>query len=267
MKPGHYCAITSLLGLVLVTAALAKEVQKPLPLPADFSTTIDNMYWPISAVGQSIKYFSETEDGCEYNKLTVTSDTDVIDDYTVVTVRDQAWVNEPVGDEECSLANAELEEDTLDYYAQDNAGNIWYFGEETLSFDDNGACTDEGTWLAGDGDAIPGIIMLANPLPGQRYRQELKEGEAEDWGSVLRLNVKVSIEAGEYEGCLVTKEWTPLEPGAIEHKYYCPEVGNPGPGLVLVEELHGKSVYVEYVGTGDFGIPGEFDAFPALDCP
>lgn len=50
------------------------------------------------------------------------------------------------------------------------------------------------------------------------------------------------IDYGDYEECLKTKEWTPLEPGQIEHKYYA-----PGVGLVFIEELKEKTVYVELI--------------------
>ena len=89
---------------------------------------------------------------------------------------------------------------------------------------------------------------------------------------MLRLNAKVSIDYGDFEGCLMTREWTPLEPGEIEHKFYCPEEGNPGPGLMFIEELKGKTVYVEYVGADFlFDLPGdaadgfEFPALEAVD--
>ena len=82
--------------------------------------------------------------------------------------------------------------------------------------------------------------MLSNPMPGLSYQQEYYEDEAEDMGKVLKLNSNVSIEYGVYEGCLKTKEWTRLEPGHIEHKYYY-----PGVGLVFIEELKEKTVMVE----------------------
>ena len=82
--------------------------------------------------------------------------------------------------------------------------------------------------------------MLIAPMPGLFYQQELLEDEAEDWGKVLRLNSSVSLEEEDYEGCLMTKEWTPLERGEIEHKYYCWDTG-----LVLIQELKGKTVWVE----------------------
>jgi len=248
-------------------SAMATTVEVPLPVdPLELTTNIDNQYWPLQ-VG-TYAYMAETEDGCEYNKLTIDGGTYTVDGYTVLVVRDQEWESE-----ECDPSSATLAEDTLDYYAMDSAKNVWYFGEDTWSIDEESEeCSDEGAWLAGTGGAEAGTVMLGSPTSGDRYRQEYWEEEAEDWGAVLRLNAKISIDYldSEFEACLMTREWTPLEPGEVEHKFYCPQDGNPGPGLVFIEELKGKTVYVEYVGP-DFGelAPGEGDlSFPssALDC-
>ena len=103
-------AVFSATLLVTTSNALAKTVDTDLlPPPSAFSTTIDNEYWPLP-IGASFTYFAETEDGCEYNKLTVTSDThDVYIDemtYTTLIVRDQEWVHEPDDDEECDATLA-----------------------------------------------------------------------------------------------------------------------------------------------------------------
>jgi hypothetical protein len=66
------------------------------------------------------------------------------------------------------------------------------------------------------------------------------------------LNASVSIGLGTYADCLITKEWSPLELGSIEHKTYCPTAG----GLVLVREHHGKTVREELIG--NTLPPGEF---------
>jgi len=251
-------------------SAMARTVEVPLPGPGDFTTIISNQYWPLP-VGATFAYMAETEDGCEYNKLTVTSDTYEIDidgaPYTTLIVRDQEWESE-----DCDPLTATLAEDTHDFYAMDSDKNVWYFGEDTWSIDDESetdppACTEDGAWLAGEEGAEAGIVMLGSPTSGDRYRQEYWEDEAEDWGAVLRLNAKVSNDYldFEFEDCLMTREWTPLEPGEVEHKFYCPQDGNSGPGLMFIEELKGKTVYVEYVGPGPFGAPGEFLAFPALE--
>ena len=139
-------------------------------------------------------------------------------------------------------------EETTDWYAQDDDGNVWYCGEDTVEhmYDDEGnhiGDSTEGSWNANVTGAEPGIVMLADPMPGDSYRQEFLEGVAEDMAKVLRLNAKVSIEFGDFDNCLETKEWSPLERGAIEHKYYY-----PGVGLVYNTELSGgKTVKVELV--------------------
>ena len=90
-------------------------------------------------------------------------------------------------------------------------------------------------------------VGIKNVTANDYYcQQEYFEGEAEDMGKVLRLNASVSIDYGDYEDCLKTKEWTPLDPGTVEHKYYAPEVG-----LVYIEELKEKTVEVELIGIMD----------------
>ena len=115
-------------------SAMARTVEVPLPGPGDFTTIISNQYWPLP-VGATFAYMAETEDGCEYNKLTVTSDTYEIDidgaPYTTLIVRDQEWESE-----DCDPLTATLAEDTHDFYAMDSDKNVWYFGEDTWSIDD-----------------------------------------------------------------------------------------------------------------------------------
>ena len=258
-KSSTHCFVSTIISAITMCVAsgslLAATVDIPLPAPGAFTTTITNKYWPLPA-GATFAYRAETEDGCEYNKLTVTGSTRVVDGYLTMIVRDQEWESE-----ECDVATATLAEDTHDFYAMESvAENIWYFGEDTWSIDEDSAeCTDNGAWLAGEEGAEAGIVMLGSPSSGDRYQQEYWEDEAEDWGAVLRRNARVSIDYGDYEDCLMTREWTPLAPGEIEHKFYCPEEGNPGPGLMFIEELKGKTVDVEYIGTGPL------DAFPALE--
>jgi hypothetical protein len=186
---------------------------------------IDNTFWPL-VPGTTFVY--EATDESERNEVYVSHDIEEVAGVDCVVVKDSAWEDDL------------LVEYTIDWYAQDKDGNVWYFGEysEAYEYDDYGnliATTTEGSWEAGVDGAEPGIVMLANPQPGKSYRQEFYEGIAEDMAKVLRLNASVSVAYGDFEDCLKTKEWTPLEPGVIEHKYYA-----RGVGLVLVEELKGK---------------------------
>ncbi len=228
----------------------------------DFSnpTVIDNTYWPLEA-GTVFTYFAETEDGCEWNRVEVTYGVEVIDGVTARVVLDREWLDESddCGDKldqyptDFPDGYGELAEITHDWYAQDDLGNIWYLGEHTVSLDaDEEECEEwadpddvfgktgclDGSFESGVDGAEAGIVMLAAPTKGDFYQQEFDEDNAEDWAKVLNF---VAID--ESEACLKTKEWTPLERGAIEHKYYCPEEG-----LLLIEEVSGgPTVWVELI--------------------
>lgn len=184
---------------------------------------------------------------------------------TVRVVLDREWLDES---DDCAdeLDNyptgfpyGELAEITHDWYAQDDSDNIWYLGEHTVSLDaDEEECEDwadpdlvfghtgclDGSFESGVDEAEAGIVMLGDPSKGDFYQQEFDEDNAEDWGKVLNF---VPVE--ESEDCLKTKEWTPLERGEIEHKYYCPDLG----ALVLIEEVSGgPTVVVDLIEVSSF---------------
>ncbi len=119
-----------------------------------------------------------------------------------------------------------LEETTLDYYAQDNQGNVWYFGEDTQELSPAGAILNtEGSWQAGVDGAKPGIIMTAHPTIGQAYEQEYYPGQAQDHAEPLSLSASVSVPFRSFGSAQLTKEWSPLEPNVIDHKYYVRGIG------------------------------------------
>jgi len=109
-----------------------------------------------------------------------------------------------------------LAERTTDWYAQDRAGTVWYYGEHTAELDAHGNVTNtEGTWRSGRDGAQAGVFMPAHPQVGQSFRQEHYKGHAEDHFRVLART----------KSTLLTKEWTPLEPGVVDHKRYRRGVG------------------------------------------
>jgi len=235
--------LTCILVLGILFAVPAKGAV-PAFVDVSFDAPKDNLYLPM-AIGQTYVYEAEEEDGLIRNEITNTSRTKKVKlgkiKVICTVVYDVEWIYVEEEDEWFKT------EETDDWYAWDNEGNVWYFGEDTTEYlyDDEwnliGTST-AGSWEAGVDGAEPGILMLADPHPGDSYRQEYYEGEAEDMGQVLNLNASVSVEYGDFEDCLKTKEWTRLEPGNIEHKYYA-----PGVGLVYIKELKGKTVQVELV--------------------
>ena len=116
-------------------------------------------------------------------------------------------------------------ERTLDYYAQDKDGNVWYMGEDSFEREDGRFVRAGDSWLSGVDGAKPGIIMPAHPKPGDRYRQEYyPPGQALDEAHVLGERGPVTVPSGTFERVLVTSEFSPLEP-QTEEKYYVAGVG------------------------------------------
>lgn len=122
--------------------------------------------------------------------------------------------------------NGELTEDTFDWYAQHRDGTVWYFGEDTKTYDKGVVVSTEGSWEAGVNGAQPGIIMEAHPQVGDSYRQESLAGAAEDQAEVVGLAESATVPFGTFDNCLKTRETTPLEPQLVEFKFYAAGVGN-----------------------------------------
>ena len=199
---------------------------------AEFQTgaPIDNPFFPLPP-GTIFSYGGTQVDDetgeavFERNDLFVTFETKEIAGVTATVVRDTEY------------ADGLLVEDTLDWYAQDTEGNIWYLGELTYAFeyDDAGNFVEtstEGSWTAGVDGAQAGTIMPADPGFGAAYYQEFAPGVAEDEAIVVGVDEEVAIGLGEFNGVLQTLDTTALEPDMAEYKYYA-----PGVGLVLEEAL------------------------------
>lgn len=178
---------------------------------------------------------------------------EVIETITVV-VTDKIKVIEGVS---CLVVNDLVEEggvpveDTDDWYAQDLEGNVWYCGEiaenfETFEGDDpeEAELVDiEGSWKAGRDRAKPGILVKRQPAVGDVYRQEVFLGDAEDVAEVVEIDgTETTPAASCTNDCLVTREYTPIEPGIHEFKYYA-----PGIGLIFGTDMEGgREELVEY---------------------
>lgn len=186
--------------------------------PADFVAGIHHPFLPF-AVGATFVF-----DGAEHVEVSVLPEQKVVLGVTVTVVRDQVF------------EDGKLIEDTLDWYAEDRDGNVWYFGEQTAEYEDGKVTSTAGSWEAGVGGALPGIVMLALPRVGDEYRQEFYAGEAEDMAAIVATSGQVSVPAGSWSGAdvLVTDEWTPLEPDVRERKTYV-----RGYGVVRIEVIMG----------------------------
>jgi hypothetical protein len=194
------------------TQGTTQQAYAPHINPSGFTTKIDNKYFPLKP-GTTFVYQGNSGGNPERDVMTVTHSTKRIMGVKCVVVKDRVF------------AQGKLGEKTFDWYAQDKKGNVWYFGEDSKAYK-NGKVSTGGSWEAGKAGAKPGIIMQAHPKVGQTYRQEYSKGAAEDMAKVLKLNGSDKVPYSSFDQVLVTKEWTPLEPGVAEHKYYATGVGD-----------------------------------------
>ena len=174
---------------------------------------LDHPFWPM-APGSRWVYRETDAEGTEQQvEVTVTGDTKEIIGIPATVVHDLV------------TANGQTVEDTLDWYAQDALGNLWYLGEDTKEYENGEVVSTEGSWEAGVDSAQPGIILPADPQVGQAYRQEYYAGQAEDAAEILALDKHVEVPFGTFDNVLETRDFTPLDPDVEEHKFYARGVG------------------------------------------
>ena len=205
--------------LVAAFAAGCGSAEKPKPTSSTtakrpgFSANVTNPWFPLRP-GAVYRYRGVKDGEPSREVMRVTHRAKTVDGAPVVVVSDLLYIR------------GVLEERTEDWYSQDAKGNVWYFGEQTAELDEHAnVTTTSGSWRAGVDGAKPGIFMFAHPRVGDSARQEYLRGEAEDRFRVAAIGVTAAVPFQTFEGALLTKEWTPLEPGVIDHKYYARGIG------------------------------------------
>jgi len=206
----------------VVLPVVTEGVYAPTIDPANFVQGVDNPYFPLIP-GTVMIYEGRTEKGNEHDEVAVLTETKVIMGVICVVVQDTVTVDGKLG------------EQTLDWYAQDRQGNVWYFGEDSREYAADGSvASTQGSWEAGVNGAQPGIIMEAHPVASDTYRQEYAKGGAEDMAQVLSLNETSTVATGTYTNLLTTYDWSALDPTVVEKKYYA-----PGIGFILTQAVQG----------------------------
>ena len=199
--------------------------------PNPWFALVTNNRWVYEGDGETIE-------------VVVTGDTKLVDGVTCVVVIDTASEDDVVV------------EVTNDWYAQDLDGNVWYCGEISENFEEfDGDETDEpelvdieGSWKAGRDGSEAGILLPFDPQPGDIFRQEFAQTDAEDAIEIMAIDATEAAPGGACNGnCLLTRDFTALEPGVAENKYYV-----PGIGLIVEIDLEtGDRVeLVEFTGVG-----------------
>jgi hypothetical protein len=230
--------VTLVAGAFAATSIDGATAQHTTPTvdPSNFTHPRPNPYFPL--VPGTVFHFRGSDDGEKLKEhVTVTRRTKTIQGVKTTVVRDVL-----------RRSAGSLAEKTTDWYAADNDGNVWYFGEDTATYDEHGHVESrEGSWQAGVKGAVPGTIMPADPQPTDAYRQEFYRGHAEDQAWIVQRNLNVTVRYGRLHHVVRSLEWTRLEPKVVSLKLYA-----PGLGIVREKDLSGGTESFELAAVTHF---------------
>lgn len=223
-------------AILIACATVAGAILAPLPAVAvpvlpDFGAAsftpgqpVDNPYFPLLSTGTRTYVAVDPQTGepaDERFELTNIGLGPIILGVQTSIQRDRAF------------EEGRLVEDTFDYFAQDDAGNVWYFGEDVTNYiyGDEGnliGTNNESAWRAGVNGALPGFIMPADLDIGFNYFQEFAPNDdALDQGTIFALGLTID----GFTDVLQIFETSEIEPNLREFKYYA-----PGTGLIRADE-------------------------------
>jgi hypothetical protein len=231
--------------------AQAEETKAPPIVPEEFSSEITKNPYFLLPSGKKFVMEAKTEDGIERVEILIPGWTKTIMGVETLVFWDRVTLD------------GELIEDTRDYLAQHENGDIWYFGENVDNYEDGMVTDHEGAWMGGERGAEPGIWLKADAKVGDKYRQEYLKGEAEDAAEVIGTAESVTTPLGKFSDCIKTLDWSPLFPEKA-HKFYCRETGT----VTLEVDLAGPEndeIRTELVAIDENGAKGValLDAYAA----
>ena len=125
--------------------------------------------------------------------------------------------------EDRAWEDGQLAEVATDYFAQDDAGTVYYLGEDVDEYKDGKVIGHEGTWMLGKDTPVPGVIFPAEPKVGMKWYSEDVSLDITERDAIVSMTESVKVPAGSYENCVKVKE--SLGDGTTEYKYYAKGVG------------------------------------------
>ena len=125
--------------------------------------------------------------------------------------------------EDKEFTDGKLTEITLDYFAQDDAGTVYYLGEDVDEYKNGSISGHNGGWLLGKETQKPGVLLPAHPKVGDKFMSEDVPKITWEKDAVISVGETVAVPAGTYENCLKVKERA--SDGTTEYKYYAPGIG------------------------------------------
>ncbi len=176
---------------------------------------IDNPFLPLATLKQDIL------EGTEGPKKVRIERTAMPDKHKTFQIAGQKV--EALAVEDREWENGELSEVAMDYFAQDDAGNVYYLGEDVDEYTDGKISSHEGSWLLGKDTQNPGVMLPGNPKVGDKFKSEDVSKEINEDDDVTSVTEDVVLHMGTYQNCIKVREH--LSDGTTEYKYYAKGIG------------------------------------------
>jgi hypothetical protein len=207
----------------------ADSASQPAGGPFSTPLAVTNPLFPL-ATGSQFTYEGKIvdSDGSHEHSVifTVTDLVKHVDGTETVVALDQDYLE------------GQLQEQELAFFAQDDAGNVWNFGEYPEEYDNGKLSGAPSTWIRGSGGAYGGMHVLGQPRVGMQYREGLVPAiQFDDVSKVASVGQRTCVKAGCYNSVVVVDESSPNDPtSGHQIKYYA-----RGAGLVKVGARGGDS--------------------------
>jgi hypothetical protein len=202
------------------------------PGAAPFSASITHPFFPMP-VGARWVLVGESDGAPLRVVITALADTAVVAGVTTRVIEEREW------------EDGELVEVSRNFFAQAGDGTLCYYGEDVDDYEAGQVVGHDGAWRAGVDGALPGILLPAMPQVGQRFRQEVAIGVAEDRAEQVAANEPVTIGLGTFTDTIRYEERSPLDSGTSEKIY------GRGVGLLVDDEIARIPENATHCGTVD----------------
>lgn len=187
-------------------------IPTPSPDPTAFSDHVDNPWLPLTPGARwTYRIYSDTSRQTEQVR--------VLDDPVTVAGVPTVAVLVTVRRQGRRTFAAER------WYAQDAAGNVWWFGQRVAA---GGAPDDvlaRRSWRAGVDGAEAGLMMSAAPRLGDGYDNGVLAGAFERRSTVRSLTGVVALPHSRYRGTVETQDGSGTEPTVVVTSFYARDVG------------------------------------------
>ena len=131
------------------------------------------------------------------------------------------------------------------FFAQTTDGTVCYYGEDVDEYEAGEIVSHGGAWRAGVNDALPGILLPANPEVGQKFKQEVAIGIAEDQAEQVAAGESVTVGLGTFTDTIRYDETSALDNG-MSSKVYARDIG-----ILMDDTLERIPMSLTFCGTLD----------------